>query len=63
VSAWKQKDAIVRLRQHLIAGAAYTEQEMDAVDESISQEIEEAVRFAENSPDPAPKSYKDYLFA
>lgn len=52
--SWKQKDPIPRFRQYLLTNCAVSDEELRAVDESVEEEIQEAIRFAENSPLPKP---------
>jgi len=62
VEEWKKRDCINRLKAHMLKGKKYTEEDLAKIDEQVMAEIEAAVTFAENSPDPEPDSYKDYIF-
>jgi pyruvate dehydrogenase E1 component alpha subunit len=55
VEEWKKKDAIARLRRVLISGKILTEKEADKIEEDVKKQIEEAVRFADESPYPDPE--------
>lgn len=62
VEEWKKFDAIERLREQLIKEKV-TESEIKTIETEVENMIEQAVDFAENSPDPDPDSYKDYIYA
>jgi len=63
VAEWKKKDPIPRLRKYLIDNAILTEMDTKKIDQEISEEIEEAVRFAKESPFPDPKEVLEDLYA
>lgn len=52
---WKAKDPIVNARKVLLAEGV-TEAELDAIDKAAEEEIQEAVKFAAESPFPANES-------
>jgi pyruvate dehydrogenase E1 component alpha subunit len=52
VEEWRQRDPIPTFARRLIAEGAATEGEMTALDEAVRRELEEAIRFAEASPEP-----------
>jgi len=55
-----KRDPIPRFRKKLVEDGITTEQELTQIDEEIAKEIEEAVKFARESPDPDPKeAYTD----
>jgi pyruvate dehydrogenase E1 component alpha subunit len=51
---WFSRDPINRFRTVLIE-SGINEEELDAIDVQVDEEIEEAVEFARNSPDPLPE--------
>jgi pyruvate dehydrogenase E1 component alpha subunit len=55
VEQYKQRDPVEAVRQTIIAKKFATEQELDAIDAKIVTEVEESVKFAEESkfPDPS----------
>ncbi len=60
VEKWREDDPIGVLERHLIHEELATSEELEAIDNLIDLEIEEAVRFAEESPLPAPEDlFKD----
>jgi pyruvate dehydrogenase E1 component alpha subunit len=60
VEAWLAKDPIARLGRYLVEEGTATQAELEEIGNSISGEIEEAIRFSEESPFPDPSTaYKD----
>ncbi len=55
VEEWKKKDSINRLRKYLIDKKIFTEEEANQIEEEVKSLIEEAVKFAEESPWPKPE--------
>ncbi|MEC4849993.1 MAG: thiamine pyrophosphate-dependent enzyme, partial [Jaaginema sp. PMC 1079.18] len=47
------------LTEHNLA----TGEELKAIDQKIQKEIEEAVEFAQSSPEPDPRDLRRYIFA
>ena len=56
-AAWKERDPIARLRAQL------PEDDADAVDADVERELDEAVEFARNSPDPDPAELLGDVYA
>jgi TPP-dependent pyruvate/acetoin dehydrogenase alpha subunit len=52
---YKGRDCITRLRKYMVEGKFATEKELDALDEKALKAVEEATRFANESPFPAPE--------
>jgi pyruvate dehydrogenase E1 component alpha subunit len=63
VTEYRAKDPIVRFRKYLLENQWATEEELDALDAELHQEIIEAVQFAKDSPLPDPATAMDYLYA
>ncbi len=63
VEEWKKKDPIVLFKQYLSEKKDVKEEELDKIEKSVDMEIEAAVVFAENSPDPQPYDYMKYIYA
>ncbi len=60
VEAYKQQDPIEDVRAKLLSNKWATEAELEALDEAIKKEVENAVKFAEESPLPEAKElYED----
>ncbi len=63
VEEWLKKDPIPRYRKYLIDNAVLTQEEVDTVNEEVAEEIEKAVKFAKESPYPAPEEALEDVFA
>jgi TPP-dependent pyruvate/acetoin dehydrogenase alpha subunit len=63
VEAWKKRDPIPMLREWLLKSLLTSEAEFEEIDNAVAMEIEAAVAFAEQSPDPEPDDYARYIFA
>jgi pyruvate dehydrogenase E1 component alpha subunit len=55
VDQWKARCPIRQLRQRLIESRVLTEKEFDEIDQDVKQQLESAVKFARESPDPDPQ--------
>jgi len=65
VDAWraKDKDPIWRFRDDLVARKETWAAELDSADADVGAEIEMAVQFASESPEPDPSTAMDYIYA
>jgi pyruvate dehydrogenase E1 component alpha subunit len=54
VEHWKQIDPLFRAQRELMEAHGMTEQELDAMDEEVVGEMDDAERFADDSPSPSP---------
>jgi acetoin:2,6-dichlorophenolindophenol oxidoreductase subunit alpha len=63
IEEWKKKDPIPRMRAALLAGKAFTAAELDAMEARAKADVEAAVRFAEESPDPKIENVLDDVYA
>ena len=52
VETWKQRDPIQLFRARVVAEGTLTAAEMDAIDAKIKKDMEAAVEFARQSPEP-----------
>lgn len=59
---WLARDPITKFKSHLINQKLVKEQELLDIDKKIQTLIEEAVQFAEESPDPKPEDLYRYIF-
>jgi pyruvate dehydrogenase E1 component alpha subunit len=59
----KKRDPIPRFRKKLVEMGVFTEKDADKIDQEINEEIEEAVKFAEESPLPAPEETLEDVYA
>lgn len=63
VREWQAKDPIPRFADRLIQAGYLTEEGMEFIRQKAYQQIEEAVIFAENSPDPDPATIMEGVYA
>ncbi|HEK9106670.1 thiamine pyrophosphate-dependent dehydrogenase E1 component subunit alpha [Streptococcus equi] len=52
VGEWKEKDPMLKYRAYLTGEGIVTDEELDAIQAQVKQEIDAAYEFAQNSPDP-----------
>jgi len=62
VEKWREDDPIGILERHLLSEEMATQEELDAIDDEVEQEIEDAVQFAEESPLPEPEELFTDIF-
>lgn len=55
VRKWQEDDPIGIMRRHILKAKHASEEELDALEAEVEAEIQEAVHFAEVSPDPKPE--------
>lgn len=60
---WLQRDPIAKLEAYLTEQNLATQEELKAIARRITQDVEEAVRFAESSPEPDASELYRYIFA
>lgn len=63
VKRWQENDPIGIYRRYLESQSIATAQELDALDQRVEQEVAEAVRFAEESPEPPPEALFEDIYA
>lgn len=63
VDAWRQRDPIVQFRSRLITRGVLSEQDAGGLEAEARAAIEEAVQFAEQSPEPDPATVVDSVYA
>jgi pyruvate dehydrogenase E1 component alpha subunit len=63
VQEWLAKDPIKRLKQKLLQTNTLTEAEIQQIEKQVTAEIEEAVKFATESPYPAPEEALEDVYA
>ena len=62
VDAWRPKDPITRLGARLLKDGIAAAGDLERADEDIRSQVEECIRFAQESPDPQPEElYTDVL--
>ncbi len=62
VEEWKKRDPILLFRQRVIGEGKITSGELDAIDAEIKKDMEAAVRFARESPEPEVASALQDIF-
>ncbi|MDR0294151.1 MAG: thiamine pyrophosphate-dependent dehydrogenase E1 component subunit alpha [Oscillospiraceae bacterium] len=62
IAAWMEKCPINRLREYLIEKKMSSAGELDAIEAGVQKAVDEAVRFAEDSPDPDPAFVMDDVY-
>lgn len=62
VEEWKKKCPIKRFREYLIANGVLSEGELLQIEKEVDTRVEEAIRFAEQSPYPPPAALMDYVY-
>ncbi|TAK13125.1 MAG: pyruvate dehydrogenase (acetyl-transferring) E1 component subunit alpha [Anaerolineae bacterium] len=56
IKKWQENDPIGIFRKAITAGKKATAKELDAIDAAVIEEVAAAVKFAEESPNPAPEA-------
>ena len=56
VEAWKARDPIPRLKKTLISSNMLTEKDVEKLEQEVLKQIDDAIKFAEASPDPDPET-------
>ncbi|MGA7632442.1 MAG: thiamine pyrophosphate-dependent dehydrogenase E1 component subunit alpha [Terriglobales bacterium] len=62
VQQWKQKDPVKIARKLLLDSGGANESTLNAADQEVERLIDDAVEFAEKSPEPAADSVNDHVF-
>jgi pyruvate dehydrogenase E1 component alpha subunit len=60
---WCARDPIKKLGGYLVEQELATQQELSEIEQRVQKEIDEAVEYAENSPEPDPSELHRYIFA
>ena len=63
VEAWKKKDSVKAAREKLFAGNILTEQQLEDIDSQIMVLIDEAVKYAVDSPFPDPEDSMEDVYS
>jgi pyruvate dehydrogenase E1 component alpha subunit len=63
IEEWRRRDPILLYRSQMVAAGILTEMEADEIDQRVQSVIDEAVAFAEGSPDPEISSLTDFVYA
>ena len=60
---WAEKDPIKKLANDLMNLGLVTSEELKSIEEKVQETVNEAVQFAEDSPEPDPNELRRYVFA
>jgi pyruvate dehydrogenase E1 component alpha subunit len=63
VHRWEEEDPIGLYRKYLLSNTIASEVELNAVDDQSVREVQDAVDFAEASPEPAPEDLFKNIYA
>ena len=63
VEQWRSLDPIQRLRTTLVEQYSQSLESLDQIDQNILAEVDSAIQFAQDSPDPDPESTYQHVFA
>src|SRR5438445_5020371 len=63
IASWKAGDPVARLEQHMVGRAMLAPDELRAIRDQVTSELDEAVAFANASPFPDPKDLMADMFA
>ncbi|WP_367915633.1 pyruvate dehydrogenase (acetyl-transferring) E1 component subunit alpha [Leadbetterella sp. DM7] len=55
VAEWKLRDPIELIKDRILTNKIATQEELDAIDERVKKQVDDAVKFAEESPWPKPE--------
>lgn len=63
VEAWKKRDPIVLFREKLLEQGVLSQDDVERIEREVAEEMEQAERFAMDSPVPDPAILKEVLYA
>jgi len=63
IEKWKEEDPIGIYRKYLVGEKIAKTAQLDAIDQQVEQEVQEAVEFAEASPEPAAEALFEHIYA
>jgi len=63
VEAWKGRDPILRMREHVLSAGIMTAEEIDALRAEVQAEVDEAIAYAEAAPYPAVEDMFSHVYA
>ena len=63
IERWKAKDPIKQFENLLLAADLVTKTQLEEIDNKMGKVIEDAVKFAENSPEPDIKNLTEWVYA
>ncbi len=63
VAEWKERDPIDLVKSRILENNIATQEELDAIDAKIKKQVDDAVKFAEESPWPKPEEAFEDIYA
>jgi pyruvate dehydrogenase E1 component alpha subunit len=63
IKKWQEEDPIGIYHKYLLDEEIATKEELDDLDTKVEAEVEDAVEYAESSPDPVPEELFDHVYA
>ena len=63
IEKWQKEDPIGIFRKYLLEEEIASEGELDDLETRVEAEVEDAVEFAESSPDPEPEALFENIYA
>jgi len=63
VEEWRKRDPITQFRDKLMEQGVLTKEQNQGIEQEVTAEIDEAVRFAEESPEPPPEALYQDLYS
>ncbi len=63
VRRWQENDPIGIYHRYLVEHQIMSEEELEAVNKQVDEEVAEGVQFAENSPEPPPEALYENIYA
>ncbi|HEX6304794.1 MAG TPA: pyruvate dehydrogenase (acetyl-transferring) E1 component subunit alpha [Anaerolineales bacterium] len=63
IEKWQEEDPIGIYHKHLLEEGIASEDELDDIETKVEAEVEDAVEFAESSPDPEPEALFEDIYA
>lgn len=62
IRKWQENDPIGIYRGYLTGQKIASEEELDQIDSQVGDEVQQAVQFAEASPEPAPEALFEHVY-
>ena len=63
IERWRKKDPIIRLERYLLKRKIFSKDRLLEIRQSVTEEVDEALAFARNSPYPDKEEGQNYVFA
>ncbi len=63
IADWKTRDPITKFQQHLLENHIISQEDIDAIDSEITEIVEDAIRFADESPEPSHEELFQHVYA